>query len=106
MKITDIDKLECVERELRMRHRTYSRLVRGNRMSVELATRETAVMSAIVNDYREKVHGRANTGREGATGAGAEGAALRTDAGGSEGGGEDRAYGSDASGTTKAAQAG
>jgi hypothetical protein len=101
--VTLNDKLMCVERELRMRQRTYERLVRGGRMSADTATREIAMMSEIVNDYREKVHGREDAGTARTTGAGAEGAQVREGAGGAEGRSEDGDYSSDASGNAKAA---
>lgn len=53
--ITNADKLLCAERELRMRRRVYPRWVDEGRMKLDHAERETAVMAAIVDDYRAKV---------------------------------------------------
>ena len=108
MKITEADKLECVERELRMRHRTYIRLVRGGRMSVDVADREIILMQEIVKDYRERANGREDNRGARATVAGVQGEEVRAGAGSREGRheGDAEAYGSDASGAAKATQAG
>lgn len=53
MNITAADKLQCVERELRYRHRVYGRLVERGKMTRQEADRELELMAAIAEDYRE-----------------------------------------------------
>jgi hypothetical protein len=50
--ITAAEKLQCLERELRLRRRNYHRFIATGRMSVRKASYELAVMCAIVDDYR------------------------------------------------------
>jgi hypothetical protein len=50
--ITNLEKLRCVERELRFRFRVYDRLVVRGKMSRADQEHEIEVMSAIVEDYR------------------------------------------------------
>jgi hypothetical protein len=52
---TDQDKLEAVERELRMRVRVYERRVADGKMSQQKANHEIAVLRAIVADYQARV---------------------------------------------------
>lgn len=47
------DKLACLERELRFRISTYSKLVSQGRLTERQAGREIAIMGAIVEDYRK-----------------------------------------------------
>jgi|KBSMisStaDraftv2_1062788.scaffolds.fasta_scaffold118832_4 hypothetical protein len=51
--ISDRDKLQCVERELRMRHKVYPRWIAAKRMTEATAEREIEVMRAIYEDYRK-----------------------------------------------------
>jgi hypothetical protein len=46
------DKLKCVLREWNLRFRVYPRLVERGRMRDHEATRELALMTAIIEDYR------------------------------------------------------
>ena len=55
--MTEIEKLHCVERELKMRQRVYPRWVQIGRMSSAQAEHELACMAAIVEDYDKIVHG-------------------------------------------------
>jgi len=50
--ITTADKLACVERELRMREKTYPRWIDAGKLSLGRATHEIEAMKAIVADYR------------------------------------------------------
>ncbi len=50
--ITNSDKLACAERELKLRHRVYERLVDEGKMSAGKAAHEIACMAAIVKDYQ------------------------------------------------------
>lgn len=50
--ITETDKLECAERELKMRERVYPRWVADGKMSAGKAAHEIAAMAAIAADYR------------------------------------------------------
>jgi hypothetical protein len=51
--ISDRDKLQCIERELRMRHKVYPRWISTNRMTETKAKREIEIMKAIYEDYRK-----------------------------------------------------
>ncbi len=53
MTISDQDKLECAQREIKQRRRVYARLVANGRMKQAAADREIAVMEAIAEDYRK-----------------------------------------------------
>jgi hypothetical protein len=50
--ISNHDKLQCVERELRFRERVYLRLVERGKMTEQQRKRELELMQAIVDDYR------------------------------------------------------
>ena len=50
--VTNRDKLECAERELKFRFRVYDRLVVRGKMTKAEQEREIELMSAIVEDYR------------------------------------------------------
>ena len=52
---TATEKLACAKRELRYRIDVYKRLVADGKMSERQATREIAIMGAIVDDYSEVV---------------------------------------------------
>ena len=52
MSYTAKEKREAAERELKMRQRVYPRWVADKRMTQEKADHETAVMAAIVEDYK------------------------------------------------------
>lgn len=45
--VTILDELDCVEREVRMRERTYPRWVASGKMTQAQATREIARMKAV-----------------------------------------------------------
>ena len=50
--VTNREKLECAERELKFRFRVYDRLVARGKMTKTEQAREIELMSAIVEDYR------------------------------------------------------
>lgn len=50
--ISELDKLECAERELKLRQRVYERWVDEGKLSAGKAAHEIAAMAAIVEDYR------------------------------------------------------
>ena len=52
--ITDIDKFNAAERELKMRRRVYPRWVEEGKLSEGRATHEIACMEAIAEDYRAR----------------------------------------------------
>lgn len=52
---TATDKLNCVQRELKYRIRVYARLVAEGKLSERQASREIAIMAAIVDDYTKVV---------------------------------------------------
>lgn len=47
------EKLDALEREIRIRRRVYPKWVLQNRMTQKKADEEIAVLEAIANDYRE-----------------------------------------------------
>jgi hypothetical protein len=47
------EKLDAVQREIRMRRRVYPRRVSEQRMTQQLADREIAVMEAVAKDYED-----------------------------------------------------
>ncbi|MQW01378.1 hypothetical protein GHK46_29920 [Sinorhizobium medicae] len=53
--ITLQEKAACAARALKERRFVYPRLVREERMAKEVAERETAIMEAIVEDYRRQM---------------------------------------------------
>lgn len=53
MNITYGEKRAAAEREVKQRRRVYPRLVESRRMTQQQADRETAIMEAIAEDYRE-----------------------------------------------------
>jgi hypothetical protein len=57
LKMTDTEKLACVEREIAMRRRVYPRRVYNCQLSQEDADREIAFMEAIARDYRARIDG-------------------------------------------------
>jgi hypothetical protein len=52
MAVTNKEKLECCERELKFRFRVYDRLIVRGKMTEAQKAREIELMSAIVEDYR------------------------------------------------------
>lgn len=56
--ITDLDKLACIERELKMRRRVYPNQIRLGRLSPTVAAHEITLMEAIRDDYRAQVQPR------------------------------------------------
>jgi hypothetical protein len=48
---SNAEKLQCIERELRMRRGVYPRWVAANRMSEAKAKREIELMKAVYEDY-------------------------------------------------------
>lgn len=52
--ISETDKLQCVERELRYRHRVYTRLISSGKMTAAVAAREIDLMQAIRDDYVQR----------------------------------------------------
>lgn len=57
MTITNADKLACAVREVKQRERVYPRLVTKGSMTLQQASRETAIMQAIADDYRKLEEG-------------------------------------------------
>lgn len=53
MQITNQEKLECAERELKQRRYVYPRRVEAGKMSKPFADRQIEVMAQIVADYRQ-----------------------------------------------------
>jgi hypothetical protein len=53
MIVTSQQKLDCIEREIRMRERVYPRWVADKKMSQAKADEELATMRAIADDYRQ-----------------------------------------------------
>jgi len=52
--ISNRDKLECIEREIRYRERVYTRRWREGKMTLTQARREIAIMRVIAAEYRAK----------------------------------------------------
>lgn len=50
--ITNRDKADCAEREVKQRRRVYGRWVADGRMTQAFADRQIEVMEAIAKDYR------------------------------------------------------
>lgn len=61
--ITDREKAECAEREVKQRRRVYPRFVADGRMTQAFADRQTEVMEAIASDYRERADREDAVGR-------------------------------------------
>jgi hypothetical protein len=53
MNFTYGEKRAAAEREVKQRERVYPRLIENRRMTKATAERETAIMRAIADDYRE-----------------------------------------------------
>jgi len=53
MTITNTEKRQCAEREVKQRKYVYPRLVQNERMTQQKANREIEIMEAIAADYRE-----------------------------------------------------
>lgn len=62
MTFTYTEKLECVQRELKLRRQVYPNRILTKRMSQEQADRQIALMEAIVADYEKAVATRERTG--------------------------------------------
>lgn len=45
------EKIECLKRELNLRHRVYPRLIRKGKLSVRERDHELRIMEAILTDY-------------------------------------------------------
>lgn len=56
--ITDVDKLACIEREIKFRKYVYPRRIENGTMTQEKADREIAIMNVIAEDYRRKKDGK------------------------------------------------
>lgn len=63
VEITNKDKAECAEREVKQRQRVYSRWVAEGRLTQAFADRQIAVMQAIAEDYRVKADADDSAGR-------------------------------------------
>ncbi|NTS31313.1 hypothetical protein HQ945_08595 [Phyllobacterium sp. BT25] len=61
--MTNKDKAECAEREVKQRQRVYSRWVADGRMAQAFADRQIAVMQAIAQEYRAKADADDQAGR-------------------------------------------
>ena len=61
--ITNKDKAECAEREVKQRQRVFSRWVADGRMAQAFTDRQLAVMQAIAEDYRAKADADDQAGR-------------------------------------------
>jgi hypothetical protein len=55
--ITNRDKMVEIRRELKVRREVYPRLVADRRLKQEDADRRIAIMTAILEDYREALQG-------------------------------------------------
>jgi hypothetical protein len=51
--ISNTEKLQCVERELKFRHRVFERMIEKGKMTKRQADREIELMTAIVEDYKK-----------------------------------------------------
>lgn len=61
--ITEKDKAECAEREVRQRQKVYPRWVAEGRMMQQFADRQIAVMQQIAAEYRVKADAEDARGR-------------------------------------------
>lgn len=52
---SDREKLRAVEREVALRKIVYAKRVQREQMTAEEATRETEIMQAIAEDYRQRI---------------------------------------------------
>jgi len=52
---TDKEKLDAVQREIRMRRRVYPRRVQDNLMTADEAEWQIGIFEAIAKDYRDKI---------------------------------------------------
>jgi hypothetical protein len=55
--ITNRDKLDAVERELKLRRRVYPNRVETGRMSADFAALQIAIFEALADDLRGQVEG-------------------------------------------------
>jgi hypothetical protein len=63
MEITNKDKAECAEREVKQRRYVYPRRVGEGKMTQALADRQIAIMEAIAADYRSLADADDRAGR-------------------------------------------
>lgn len=61
--ISNREKADCAEREVKQRRRVYARWVDDGRMTQQFADRQIAVMDAIACDYRTLADAEAVAGR-------------------------------------------
>lgn len=61
--ITNREKAECAEREVKQRRRVYPRFVADGRMTQDFADRQIATMEAIAADYRRMADAEDAAGR-------------------------------------------
>lgn len=62
-RITENEKAECAEREVRQRRRVYPRFVADGRMTQAFADRQLALMEEIAREYRAKADAQDAKGR-------------------------------------------
>ncbi len=60
MPITLAEKITCLERELNLRKRVYPRLINHDKMRPDEADHELEVMSAILDDYKQRIKNDVN----------------------------------------------
>jgi hypothetical protein len=63
VEITNKDKAECAEREVKQRRYVYPRRVGDGKMTQALADRQIAIMEAIASDYRALAETEDRAGR-------------------------------------------
>lgn len=63
--ISLLDKLRCIERELAMRHHLYPKWVAAEKITLEKAAREIAIMEAIRAEYARAVEEEKRAGEGG-----------------------------------------
>jgi hypothetical protein len=61
--ITNREKAECAEREVKQRRRVYPRFVADGRMTQDFADKQIATMEAIAADYRRMADAEDAAGR-------------------------------------------
>jgi hypothetical protein len=53
-RFSDYDKARCAQREVRYRLKVYPGLIRADKMTQEMASREIELMREIANDYMQR----------------------------------------------------
>lgn len=53
--LTDQEKLDALERELKYRRRVYPRLVAAGKMTASFAAKQERIFEEIAEDYRDRV---------------------------------------------------